>query len=289
MLLDKLYLLVEKGEQSPMNFWLDQYREIRQDILPDLERILPTLHEGTDAKRSIKGLVSLLSQDTPNELELSRVLLHIADLFTTEDATPEEKSRASRYVQDVGKFLTQAQMGETFRKTREQQKKTLTSQAQKEQDKDRFEDMGMMYCLEYYLQFYKSIQDAPDEQEKRKYIESAEMKFPVAVLPGLWIDFTRDEVPNKFIYEILDDDVRNRLIKAYFDAKKVFMRIDMRCDEKGSCSAAYNQVTLAEVIAALRELIRALIAEFQKMGIDRLSSHFFTPYGDKPLMSELPL
>ena len=289
MLLDKLCLLVEKGKESPMYFWLDQYGKIRQEILPNLERILPTLHEGTGAKRSIQDLVSLLSQGTPNELELARALLRVADLFTTEDATPEEKSYADRYVLDARKFLTQAQMGETFRKTREQQKKTLSLQAQQEQDKDRFEDIGMMYCLEYYLQLYRSIQDAPDEQGKRRFIESVEIKFPMAVLPGLWIDFIRDEVPNKFIYEILDDDVRNVLIKAYFEAKKVFMRIDMHCDDKGSCSAVYSQVTLAEVIAAVRALIRALIAEFQKMGIDRLSSHFLTPYGNKPLMNEIVL
>jgi hypothetical protein len=163
----------------------------------------------------------------------------------------------------------------------------LSTEEQKAFDLKLFQHEGMMYCLEFYLSLYKAVQDAPSELEKRKYIESTEVNLGFGFVPGLWTDFNQDEALAKFIYSILDDDIRIKLTEAYFSAKLVIMKIQLNCDKQGKCEALYQGVTPTEVVSALKEFILVLIDIFLVKRIGELSSIFLKPYGERAALTEV--
>lgn len=288
MLLENLYKIVKMGAEKPLFLWLDVLESMRHVIILELEEAIPQLDEGTEIRTNVKRLIALLKQDTPNELDLAKILSYIASLFRGE-TSGEHRELVNDYTQAVTKFYSNAQLSELHHQAREKLKSSLPGKAQREHDLFLFQHEGMTYCLEYYLEMYKRIKEAPNNNGKRKYIESTEVKLGFGNVSGLWIDFSRDEVLGKFIYSILDDDARKRLTKDYFDAKLVLMKIKIQCDKTGVCDAVYQGVTLEEVMEAFRHLIQALLEAFQEMGIDRLASVFFKPYGDKPLIKDINL
>lgn len=275
--------------QMPLEFWLGAFKETGKDIIPELEDMAGNLHDGTVVKANIQRLITLLGDEDPNELQLAQTLAFVAELFRVE-ASEEHRELINQYMQDALKFANNAQANEYYRDIREKNRQTFSQEEQKAYDKKLFQNEGMMYCLEYYLALYKAILDAPTEVEKKKFIESREINLGFGNLPGLWIDFGRDEILGKFIYKIFDNLVRGGLTKSYFNAKIALMKIKINYDEKGNISAAnWEKTTLDETMSAFRDFILILFETFQKIGIDRLSSYFFTPYGKNPLIKNIKI
>ncbi|MFH1947362.1 MAG: hypothetical protein ABIJ23_04380 [Candidatus Magasanikbacteria bacterium] len=286
MILEKLLKIAQAGAEKPLNLWIDENRELIDGIISDLEEIEKELSENTAVLKNVKKLIKLLGDDSPNELELAKALLYVAELFGSDFST-EDASLVQEYIKEVNKFYKKAQLSEFHRQSRQNLKKTLSIEEQKEHDLRLFNHEGMMYCLEYYLALYKAIDEATDERIKRKYIENMEVNLGFGDVPGLWNDFSRDEVLSKFIYNILDDINREKLTKAYFDAKVVVMGIKLYCDKEGNCSVEYGEVSLETLIQAFRELIVEILKTFELVGIKQLSSLFFKPYGNKPFIKDL--
>ena len=289
MLLSDLQKIVEHGIQMPLEFWLDTLKKTEEDIVPELEDMAENLHDGTVVKANIQKLIALLKDDNPNELQLAQALAFIAELFRVE-TSQEHQELINQYMQDALKFANNAQANEYYRDIREKNRQTFSEEEQKAYDKKLFQNEGMMYCLEYYLALYKAILDAPTEAEKKKFIESKEINLGFGNLPGLWIDFNRDEILGKFIYKIFDNSIRGRLTKSYFNAKIALMKIKINYDEKGNVSAVnWEKTTLDEIMSAFRDFILILFETFQEIGIDQLSSYFFTPYGKNPLIKNIKI
>lgn len=288
MLLEEVYKIAKKGAEKPLILWSEDYAEIAGSIIPELEEVGTSLEEGTEAKKNVKKLIELLKKKSPNELELAKSLSYISELF--DSSVPDEnKELISKYVQACKSFYTIAQTYEFYNEKREKMKQQISAEEQKQFDLRLFKHEGMMYCLEYYLAIYKAIQDVKTEAEKRKFIESTEFNLGFGNVPGLWQDFSKDEVLGKFIYSILNDGIREKLTKAYFDCKLVLNKINLCCDKQGKCEAEYQGIAFSEVISEFRNLIVILLQTFQQIGIDHLSSIFFTPYGNKPLIQDIKI
>lgn len=285
MLLEKFLTIARLGAVGPQVLWLEEYKKIRDEILSELKDLTGELDEGTRVKSNASKLVSLLEQDDPNDLELAKSLLYVADLFN--DAGEEEKTMAAEFIEATKKFQSIAQDYEFAALSRDKLKNKFTPEEQQRYDLRLFRNEGEMYCLEFYLALYKKIIDAKTEMEKRKYIENHEVALEFGRVPGIWIDFKRDEVLTKFIYLILDDNLREELTKAYFYAKIKIIKLQMNCDKTGKCAADYSKVSFDEIVGALRKFLISFLQVFQKMGIENLSSHFYTPYGQKPLIEEV--
>jgi len=286
MLLEELNKLVVLGSKRPLFLWLDEYRKIAKGLAVELKQVAGSLPESTEVKKNVNKLVLLLESDNPNELDLAKNLSHVAELFSG-GIPSEHKDLINGYIRNVMKFINIAQAGEFSRQVREKLLTSLSDEEQKNYDRRLFEHEGMIYCLEFYLAIYKSIQDAPNESEKRKYIESNEINLGAGSLPGLWVDFSRDEVLGKFIYCILDEKIRTKLTQAYFETKNIMVKIEMNCDKQAVCSASYSEVDLKQILDSFREFIVILLKTFVEVGIERLSSFFFKPYGDKPLVNDV--
>lgn len=288
VLLEELIEIATKGANRPMVLWLDYFHEKSADLLPELEEIFGTLDEKSDVRSKLGDFIALLKQDQPDELDFAKSLSYISEIFAEEKNGPQAPL-INEYVQQVMKFYNQAEMDAFYRRKRALLKDKKSEAEEMEYDKKLFAHEGMLYCLEYYLVMYKAIVDAPNEKEQQKYITSTEINMGFGNVPGLWIDFSRDEVLGKFIYSILNDDIRNRLASAYFDTKEVFGRIKVSCDKKNQCAYDFAEVSLDEILTEFRGFLETLFLAFQEVGIERLSSFFFAPYGDKAKISEIKL
>jgi len=288
MLLEKFVNMTEMGAERPLFLWYEDYKLLAAGILLNLEEVYNSIDKETETSKNIKQLIEILRSELPNEFMLAKHLMYVSSLFTgVSGAELEEQELISRYLLAVKKFYHLAQTSEHFADFRRRLKEKLSTEEQKAFDLKLFQHEGMMYCLEFYLSLYKAVQDAPSELEKRKYIESTEVNLGFGFVPGLWTDFNQDEALAKFIYSILDDDIRIKLTEAYFSAKLVIMKIHLNCDKQGNCQALYNDITLENVVSAFQEFIISLINVFEEKGVERLGSLFLKPYGDKVKLGEI--
>jgi len=286
MLLEKLLAIAELGSIKPQVLWLPEYQKLSEEILPELKDLFKDLEEGTEVRANVEGLITLLEQVDPSDLDLAKSLLYVSDLFNL-DEVGDQQQLVAIFVEATKKFQTIAQAYEFAKQRRVKLKARFSPQEQEQHDLRLFKNEGEMYCLEFYLALYNKIINAKTEIEKRNYIENKEVLMEFGKVPGLWIDFKRDEVLTKFIYLILNDELRDELIKAYFSAKIQINKLEMICDKKGGCKPDYSLVSLEQIIQSFREFIIVLLQVFQKKGIEVLTSHFYTPYGQKPLIKEV--
>ncbi len=288
MLLEKFIAIAELGATRPLILWFKEYKNLAREIVLELGELSGTLDQDTDIAKHVQSLTNLLKEECPNEFLLAKHLMYVSSLFSSNEETEDVvRELVGRYLTAVKKFYHLAQLTENHAELRRRLKDKLSLEEQVAYDLKLFQHEGMSYCLEFYLTLYKAIQDAPNESEKRRYIESTDVNLGFGQVPGLWADFNQDEALTKFIYSILDDDIRTKLTEAYFGAKLVIMKIHLNCDKQGKCEAVYDKVTPNQVIGALQDFITALIESFVSKGIDKLSSAFLKPYGAQPLLSEV--
>ena len=272
MIIEELIEIARRGSEEPLDFWLDHYQRAAPQIVSDLSAVASTLESDTAIAAQLQSCINLFKTSNPDEFELAKSLSSIATVFA--QSSPDQGDGAvGKFLGSVRLFYGRAQTAALFTNGREQLKATLPLDQQQAFDLRLFQNEGMTYCLAFHLALYKAIQDVPGEEQKRQLIDGKEINLGFGGLPGLKLDFEQDEVLTKFILKILNDDLRSGLLKAYYEAKVSIV----------------EQVSVTEVIHAFRQWLTALIAAFQKIGIDRFISDFFKPYGDNPRFVEISL
>jgi hypothetical protein len=290
MILDHLLEIAQKGTKQPLDLWWNDVKETTTNkLIPDLEKVEAKIVENTRAKTNMQELLAILKQERPNELDLAKQMSYVAEVFLEhpEKATEQTKQKVHEYVQEVKGMYSIAQSSQFHYESRQKLKSTMDENSQKEYDLKLLKHEGMIYCLEYYLALYKAIQDAPDEQAKRRYVESNQINLGFGDLPGLWPDFNKDEVLGKFIYLVLNDQVRNKMVAGYFDTKDVVMSIKMNCDKREVCEADYSNTDISQVVESFKQLILIIMDAYLVVGVDHLASVFFSPYGNKPAIKDV--
>lgn len=281
MLLKDLYQIVKIGSDKPLILWLKDFQKLAKKILPRLEEVEKKITPKTETRNRVKLLVKLFQEENPNELALAENLFFIAELFKDQKQKEHEKL-INDYISCSKKFFEISHLSEIHRRVREGLIKKLSKKEKQEYDFRLFKEEGLIYCLEYCLAVYNAIENSKSRQKKVSFIVSSEIDLGMGKLPGLYTNLDRDNILSKFIYSILDDNVRLRLIKAYFYAKILIMRVNISLEEKGY-KVTYNKVTLEEIIEAFKEFIQILLATFQEMGIEKLSTLAFPPFTNKSL------
>ncbi|HBL39212.1 TPA: hypothetical protein DDZ10_00900 [Candidatus Uhrbacteria bacterium] len=287
MLLNDLLTLAELGAQKPFSMWKAEFELTAPRLTDALSSVYGELEEGTEVKRDVGELLSLLKEPTPNEYDLARAFLSVSEIFSGED--DEHQDLFQSYHAAVKAFYGRAQSAEFHARERSRLTSSLSSQEQAAYDERLFNQEGMMYVLEFYLELYKAIQDAPSEERKRVLIEHREVKLAFGRVPGLWADVASDEILEKFVYKMLNDRLREEILQGYYDFKEVLMKLRVSCDQEGSCTGTYDRVSLAEVMASFKTFLERLLEVFQKAGIMRLKSAFFKPYGNNPNLKDILL
>lgn len=271
MLLEDLYILAKHIGAVPVSFWLEDYQRQSSAVTKKLGAVLNKVERGSSAYITVQDLVDVLQQPTPDETKLVHSLQTIAVLFNEQDKDNAEL--ALHYLESCQRFSKRVQTERQFTKLRNTLKKDLSTEQQLEYDKRLFLNEGMEYCLEYHLLIYRHLQDMNSEVDRRIFICEPEINIGSGNLPGLKADFMNDEVLEKFIYKILDDTERVALTEAYFFAKIMLIQAEI--------------LPINEVLKAFKKFIHCQMKSFQIMGINRLSSGFFQPYGPKPLLDDV--
>lgn len=271
MLDESLHKLVHRGARWPLSFWMEEYERLKGLILSELPPSLTLLRDVfTESQSDEVALVKAL-RETMN-------FLHQTGQF---DASTVGCRKVKA---DFSTFQRLAQTTRVFEIKRAKKANKFTPEQVKAHDMELFDGFeGTMYSIEFYLAVYKIIRDAKDEATAREAIEKPEFDTGLGGVPGLWIDVYRMDVIEKFIYLILDDTVRRELAYPYLTFRSLLLDIRMTPDEP------WPQYEINRILFAFRSFLQQWLAIYQKNGIQRLRSYFLTPFGDKPLLSEIAL
>lgn len=286
--LENITSLSELGAQKPIFLWEKTFSELGKKILPILERAGEAMNKKTIAYAATANLVTLLKEQSPNEYILAKSIQEVAKAFTV-DLSGKEFELAERLTAAANAFAERAQVAETFAKKRLDLKVTYSAEEIRTVDYNLFDSVGLIYCLEYYLAIYKAMVDQPTEAQQRWFIERPEVDLGAGSVPGIWKDMRDDEVLEKFILLILDDTVRESLIKAYYSAKIEVMKVDIHCENRDHCAATYKNTSVPQIMASIKQFNQELLRIFQTMGIQKLKSLGFTPYGFQPRLDKIKL
>lgn len=271
MLLEDLYVLTRRIAAVPVLFWLDEYQHQSNQLVKPLHSVLQNVERGSSAYTTISDLLDVLQQSIPNESQLVHSLHSIAVLYTSQNDINAEL--IAHYQASCQQFGKRVHTEEQFTKLRTKLKADLSNEEQHQYDMRLFLNEGMEYCLEFHLLFYRHLQSLHSELEQKKFICQPAVDIGSGNLPGLRADFLDDEVLEKFIYKILSDQEYSRLTKTYFFAKIKIIEAETEATR--------------EVLDVFKKFIQSQIISFQAMGIDRLSSGFFQPYGHQPLLNDV--
>jgi hypothetical protein len=285
MLLNDLYDIVKRGSETPLEFWADDLNRAKPKLVSSLSKIAENTEKDTTTHKDIMNLVTVLNQDSIDDADLAKNLTFIPHLFPKEDY-PELADLIENFKNKLTQFQNTASLTSALTKERAKLKENLTPEEQKNHDVELYQTTGMFYCLEYYLELYKRMTEATTDEEKKIIIESEEIDAGIAKLSGLWIDFDKDEVYEKFIGLIQSDTERNKLTETYFAAKKTVLSVERICEDD-ICKYNYSEQSIPQITESIRQLIIKMVQSYQYMGFTHLGSEFLTPYGEKPDLNNL--
>lgn len=272
MLLTELTKISYLGARKPLSLWQSEYERLRASFLSETESLSSRLHE-TQTRSRWDSFLRTLREESPLELEVAQACSELAGILSRADNVSPEHVRIEKFVKESSAFVELAKKTSFFVEQRRKLKNTLTPAQQEEYDLQLFNHEGMGYFLEYYLEIYKQIQDAPTREAKMKFIEEKELILEFGAVDGLKQEFTRHETLDKFLYLILRDSLREEMITAYFETRRHVV--------------TDQEISLEAFMESFKHMILVMLSTFELIGITRLSSKFYTPYGRAALISEV--
>jgi len=269
MLVDELNLFLKEAAFLPSSFWAYKYFLSQKSFVVQAQAIAEEADKRSKSATELELFLRALKKPELKELELADSLVGLNNIFAR---SAVENDKLRMFEDLSGKFLNLAQLFDRFKKQRLLAKEAKTQEQQESQDLELIRGVGVGYVLEYYLSIYKLLQDKQADAQKLEFINTKEINLGFGGLPGLKQDFEQDESLTKFLLQILDDNLREELLRSYFWLKIQFEE---------------NPDDAKKIESALRQWIIVLLFEFKKAGMVALTSLFFKPYGEKPKITEL--
>jgi hypothetical protein len=267
MLIDQFNKFLIDVSQWPSAFWVHKFYSARKFFIRELDEIKLSFQQTeSQSYKNIETLIFVFNQDI-NELNLAEAIQIFALDFAKSDKKDE---KIELFIQLANNFLKRAQLFDSYQRKRDAL--NLDAKQKEEFDQKLFADIGVFYCLEYYLAIYKQLSDLVEKKEKEDFFNSKEINLGFGKLPGLRADFLKDEVLEKFILLLLNNTVRDRVLISYYVCKNF---------------AIAETVNIVEFEKVFKKFIYYLLLSFQENQVHVLSSTFFKPYGDQPEVKNL--
>ena len=267
-ILQQFNILLQKASQWPKFFWFHEFLTAKYSFLLDLKDIAKGINKENNSYKRLEFFINILQKEKIEELELAEGFASLAEIFSLSDFTQKELIDYQNLSQA---FLKRVKNEKRFQDLRAKLLKTLSPAKQKEYDQKLFYNEGINYCLEYYLAFYKALADLKEQERKSEFMNIEEIDLGFGKTAGLRKDLEHDESLTKFIFIILNDVIRSELLNHYYQLKNSVLKTE--------------DVYIVE--KEIKEFILRLLIIFQRQGINRLTSEFFKPYGDKPELDYL--
>src|SRR3989339_24218 len=285
MKIDKLIALAKIGEEKPLILFDETNKVIIDEAIDAVRIITDGLPQEGETKSNLLELIELLQGKDFDELKIAKLLQFISR-FVLKHKASEPKGKD--FHQAVNGFYDRALVFDSMKSKREYLKQQKTESDQNEYDHRLFKTEGMMYVLEYYLTMYRLLVDFDNERQKIELLTKELVDIQLAKLSGLWHDFNKDEVLQKFVLLILNDESRENLLEEYYKAKSKINLIEKRCiDDK--CVFNFDKFKIEKFMSNFKSLLLVLMSEFEKRQIFELTSTFLTPYGNKPKFRDIKL
>jgi hypothetical protein len=267
MLIDQFNNFLQEASKWPASFWGHKLYSARKSFILQLDEMKLSFKQKDSAAYSLlESLITTLNQPL-NELSLAEKMLELSAVL---EQSEKKDAKLALFSELANKFLKRARLFDTYQKKRAQL--TIDAKQKKEYDQRLFANEGVFYCLEYYLAVFKQMTDLKTPEEKKFFIEDKEIDLGFGRLSGLKEDFNKDEILEKFILLILDNTVREHILTSYYACRN---------------AAVGENLDISKFEKVYKKFIYYLLLAFKENGVEKLSSHFFKPYGDQLALSDL--
>ena len=213
MIIDTLLAIVGQASELPFVLWKHNYFMAKKSLLADFDYIQENVEKNNKSSKKLKNFLNILKKDEITELELAKSLVSMADLFSLSGV---EDDKITAYKSKAEIFLARVMNENRFEKRRQKIQESKSEEEQKDYDKKRFLNEGLSYCLLYYLTYYKKLTSLKTPEEKNSYSFSETVDLGYGDLPGIKKGFEDDTTLDKFVLLILDDVVRENLVREYY-------------------------------------------------------------------------
>lgn len=270
MLVNELRKFAQRLGTIPAQYWLEEYVLEANRLAQELHIVVKKLERGSSAYAMLNQLIKALQSPQPSELQVAEYLQKVVAIFAPQDSGAGVVEQLQKSCEALNRRVKNEKK---YSSLRQKLVAELTPEQQVEYDKRLFLQEGMEYCLEFHLLIYHHLQTMQSEDKQRQFVCAEEVNIGSGNLPSLRTDFINDEVLEKFIFKILNNEIRDQLTKSYFFAKLHVINA--------------QEEPILKVQEVFKQFIIEELKSFQVMGISRLASGFFQPYGYQPLLSDV--
>jgi hypothetical protein len=130
-----------------------------------------------------------------------------------------------------------------------------------------------LYACNYFFFMYEALTRASEEEKKKSILHESHK------LPGLALDAASDDMLKKIVYSLASEHIRSRMIKEYYQYKKVFVP---PCTDRDLTSEK-----IALITEALRKYCVSLVDVSIEYGVEKFESTLLDPYGVPMSLQEI--
>lgn len=257
--------------KSPMHFWS---AEEQKTLLKETDAAairLKKILEGKDLKdtQAYKHLVVLeksVTEKEIDELAFSQALGNLVEVYRQAPPTDD----LTELLEEMSPFVIKAKQRvleyhialEQLRK----KGKKMTDDQKLKSDRETIKNVGVFYVLEYTLQVLWEFAHLSDVDKKKLLTEG--LKTKAGNLPGYLP--LEDTFRKELCYKILDEDLRDKLLHAFYEFEEGCYSDDMKV--VGKVLQAFNL---------------ALLRAFQSKGLQTYKAVAYAPFGNDISVEEL--
>lgn len=257
--------------KQPAHFWSKQDQErLPKEVVVAIARLKKTLEskklEDTIAYKTLLTLQSTIVAGKIDELLFTQNLATLTDVYRQaragEDTRELIEELSGVMVKAKQRTLEYYLVLEALRK----KGKKMTADDQLKNDRKVIKDIGVFYVLEYTLQVLWEFSQITEADKKKLLTEG--LKTKAGNLPAYLP--LEDTFRKELCYKMYDEDLRDKLLHAFYEFEEVCYGDDMKAVGK-----------------ALKEFNLALIATFKDKGMTKFKAVAYAPFGNDLTVEEL--
>lgn len=256
------FLLPESQKQADLKLMRAFFSSI-------YNKLLKSKTEATTIARRVKSIIQILSVENFNEYEFSKAVPALMEKMPQSAAL-----KAKGLKQDFSRLSKRTKPFWVSEVIAAKQRELLSPEEIFAHDKNVLANQTQLWAFDYCFFFEKLLREAPSLEQKQQIIFHDQDD-----MPALLDDVLSESVLIKCVYGLYNNELRQELIRAYYEYKQPFLEI------KKDSALSEDQINALQ--DALRKFCLKLIDVSMRYDIQTMENILHFPYGKGKSLLEL--
>lgn len=250
----RLQLWPQDTQQQILSFAMQATRAIEKDVID-----IPRLERPVSLLKQIRQVKKTLEKTTDNEVEFLKALCDFIDVYKKNRIYAEANDRMDQIEIFITNTKREAVEYFFYVSLLQDQKKGMSEKTQREQDLKTIQEVGIFFILEYSLQVLFEFTQQSD-QDKYKLLHHGLHTEAGSLPPYIPAE---EGMRETLCYKIFDDQLRKKLLNAYFDLEQSFIIKDLKV-----------------IFKALKQYNITMLTLFRQKGLRQFEGKIYAPFGN---------